>query len=111
MPKSSRKIRTYRKRKPIKGGCNCNQKGGYSIKKLSIKKSIKKSIQSKRSRKPILMKGGLGGLSNSSLDFGTVGGATIAAGALGGLHTASNSNDIMTLETVGGNNRYSLPIV
>ncbi len=112
MPKSSKSARRYKKRKTTKGGCGCNQKGGYSLKKLSIRKSLRKSLN-KKSKKPIIMKGGfLGGVSNTSLNFGTVSGAVTTAGVIGGTPTSYGYDPhIAASTTIAGNNEYSLPIV
>ena len=111
MPKPSKNTRRYKKRRSTKGGCGCNantQKGGYSIKKLSIVKSIKS--KSKKNRRRIIMKGGLGG--NSSLAFGTVDGAYVASGALSGAALTSGIDPSIPLSgNVGGNNIHSLPMV
>jgi len=110
MPKPSKNTRRYKKRKSTKGGCLCNasQKGGYSIKKMSIVKSLKS--KSKKNRRRIIMKGGLGG--NSSLAFGTVDGAYIASGALSGAALTSGIDPSIPLSSdVGGNNIHSLPMV
>ena len=115
MPKPSKATRRYKKRKSTKGGCSCNQKGGYSIKKLSIRKSLRNSLRkslNKKSKKPIIMKGGLGGVANTSLDFGTTGGAVTAAGVINGTPLLSGTdNNIAASSTVSGYNSHSLPMV
>lgn len=111
MPKSSKSRRRY-KRKGTKGGCGCQlQKGGYSLRKLSIRKSRRNS-RGRKSKKPMIMKGGLGGVPNTSLDFGTVGGAATTAGVLGGtpLYSGGDPN-ISASSTVSGYNTHSLPMV
>lgn len=111
MPKSSKSRRRYKK--GTKGGCGCQlQKGGYSLRKLSIRKSPRKSPRKSLRKKPIIMKGGLGGVPNTSLDFGTVGGAATTAGVLGGtpLYSGGDPN-ISASSTVSGYNTHSLPMV
>jgi hypothetical protein len=111
MPKPSKASRRYKKRKTTKGGCGCNQKGGYSLRKLSIKKSLRKSL-SKKSKKPIIMKGGLGGVGNTALDFGTLGGAATTSGVITGSPFISDTDqNIAASNTLGGNNANSLPMV
>lgn len=114
MPKSAKNTRRYKKRS-TKGGCGCNQKGGYSLRKLSIRKSLKKSLRkslSKKSKEPIIMKGGLGGVANTALDFGTLGGAATTAGVIGGTPLYSGGDPhIAASNTVGGYNTHSLPMV
>ena len=51
MSKPSKLSRRYKKRKSTKGGCGCQQKGGYSLRKLSIRKSLKKSLRKSLSKK------------------------------------------------------------
>ena len=110
MPKLSKNTRRYKKRS-TKGGCGCQQKGGYSLKKLSIKKSIKKSLKHRKGHK-FRMKGGLGGVANTSLDFGTIGGAATTAGIIGGTPLYSGADpSISASTTAGGNNANSLPMV
>jgi hypothetical protein len=115
MPKPSKPSRRYKKRKSTKGGCGCQQKGGYSLRKLSIRKSLKKSLRnplSKKSKKPIIMKGGLGGVANTALDFGTLGGAATTAGVIGGTPLYSGADPhISASNTVSGYNTHSLPMV
>jgi hypothetical protein len=116
MPKPSKASRRYKKRKSTKGGCGCsNQKGGYSLRKLSIRKSLKKSLRKsfgKKPKKPIIMKGGLGGVGNTALDFGTLGGAATTSGVISGSPFISDTDqNISASNTLGGNNAHSLPMV
>jgi hypothetical protein len=77
-----------------------------------MRKSLRKSF-GKKPKKPIIMKGGfLGGVSNTSLNFGTVSGAVTTAGAIGGTTMSSGYDPhIAASNTVSGNNQYSLPMV
>ena len=107
MPKSLNRRKTYKRRKSTRGGCGCNlQRGGYSLKKLSLIKSLKS--KSKKNRRPIIMKGGLGGQTNTSLAFGTLSGAITTANTFSGASSLSGGDpNVVTF----ANNAHSLPMV